>query len=211
MDSVSLPMTAAAPDFIVTATGDRNVVDDPHFATMKDGCVIGNAGHFDVEINLSARRRLASESTKPQPSVEEYRLKEGRRIRLLAVGRLVNLAAAEGHPSAVMDMSFADQALSVTYIRARHTDLAKTVHKVPPGIDREVARLKLDALGIAIDSLLIGKGTICRHGRKERDARQTVEASHQIAFSSNNTSSSSVRFALYDEGEPLRRRHSMWI
>jgi adenosylhomocysteinase len=150
-----MPMTAAAPesDFIVTATGDKNVVDETHFSVMKDGCVVANAGHFDVEINLPALRQLATESTKPRPSVEEYRLRDGRRIRLLAEGRLVNLAAAEGHPSAVMDMSFANQALSVAYIRARHADLAKAVHNVPPEIDREVARLKLNALGITIDSL----------------------------------------------------------
>ena len=150
-----LPMTAAAPesDFIVMATGDKNVVDDPHFATMKDGCVIANAGHFDVEINLPALRRLATESTKPRPSVEEYRLKDGRRIRLLAEGRLVNLAAAEGHPAAVMDMSFANQALSVAHIRARHADLAKAVQDVPSEIDREVAQLKLDAMAIKIDKL----------------------------------------------------------
>lgn len=151
-----LPMTAAAPasDFIVTATGDKNVIDEPHFAVIKDGCVIANAGHFDVEINLPALRQLATESTKPRPSVEEYRLKDGRRIRLLAEGRLVNLAAAEGHPSAVMDMSFANQALSVAYIRAHHADLAKTVvHDVPSEIDREVARLKLGAMDVVIDKL----------------------------------------------------------
>ena len=150
-----MPMTAAAPqsDFIVTATGDKNVVGEPHFAVMKDGSVIANAGHFDVEINLPALRRLAVERTQPRPSVEEYRLSDGRRIRLLAQGRLVNLAAAEGHPSAVMDMSFANQALSVAYIHAQHADLTKAVYDVPCEIDREVARLKLDAMDITIDKL----------------------------------------------------------
>jgi adenosylhomocysteinase len=150
-----LPMTAAAAqsDFIVTATGDKNVIDAPHFATIKDGCVIANAGHFDVEINLPTLRRLAVECTQPRPSVEEYRLSDGRRIRLLAEGRLVNLAAAEGHPSAVMDMSFANQALCVAYILARHAELTSAVHDVPSEIDREVARLKLDAIGVGIDHL----------------------------------------------------------
>ena len=150
-----MPMIAAAPqsDFIVTATGDKNVVDGPHFAVIKDGCVVANAGHFDVEINLPMLRQHAVGCTQPRPSVEEYHLGDGRRIRLLAEGRLVNLAAAEGHPSAVMDLSFANQALCVAYIHARHADLRKTVHDVPPEIDREVARLKLAAMGLAIDEL----------------------------------------------------------
>lgn len=150
-----LPLVAAAPesDFIVTATGDKNVIDETHFAVMKDGCVIANAGHFDVEINLPVLRRLTIDSTNPRPSVEECHLTDGRSIRLLAEGRLVNLAAAEGHPSAVMDMSFANQALSVAYIRTRHADLTNAVHDVPSEIDDEVAQLKLDAIGIAIDRL----------------------------------------------------------
>ncbi len=150
-----VPMIAAAPesDFIVTATGNKNVLDEPHFAVMKDGCVIANAGHFDREINLPVLQQLAAEKTQPRTSVEEYRLKDGRRIRLLAEGRLVNLAAAEGHPPAVMDMSFANQALSVAYIRARHADLTKAVHDVPAEIDREVGKLKLDALAVKVDKL----------------------------------------------------------
>lgn len=150
-----MPMIVAAPqsDFIVTATGDKNVVDGPHFAVIKDGCVVANAGHFDVEINLPMLRQHAVGCTQPRPSVEEYHLGDGRRIRLLAEGRLVNLAAAEGHPSAVMDLSFANQALCVAYIHARHADLGKTVHDVPPEIDREVARLKLAAMGLVIDEL----------------------------------------------------------
>ena len=150
-----LPMTIAAAesDFIVTATGDKNVIAEPHFAVMKNGCVIANAGHFDVEIDLPALHWLATDSTKPRPSVEEYRLKDGRRIRLLAEGRLVNLGAAEGHPAAVMDMSFANQALSVAYIRGRHAEMATAVHDVPAEIDSEVARLKLAAMGAVIDKL----------------------------------------------------------
>jgi adenosylhomocysteinase len=156
-----LPLTAAAAetDFIVTATGDKNVVAERHFAVMKDGCVIANVGHFDVEINLPALRRLAVEITKPRPSVEEYHLKDGRRIRLLAEGRLVNLTVAEGNPAAVMAMSFANQALSVAYVRSRHADLAKAVHDVPLEIDREVAQLKLDAMGVAIDKLTAEQST----------------------------------------------------
>ncbi|MBX9776506.1 MAG: adenosylhomocysteinase [Xanthobacteraceae bacterium] len=156
-----MPMAVAAPEshFIVTATGDKNVVDDPHFDVIKDGAVIANAGHFDVEINLPALRQRAVERTQPRPSVEEYRLKDGRHVRLLAEGRLVNLAAAEGHPSAVMDMSFANQALSVAHIRARHADLAKAVHDVPPEIDSEVARLKLQAMDVVIDTLTAEQGT----------------------------------------------------
>lgn len=150
-----MPMIAAVPqsDFIVTATGDKNVVDAPHFAAVKDGCVMANAGHFDVEINLTALRQQAVGCTRPRPSVDEYRLSDGRRVRLLAEGRLVNLAAAEGHPSAVMDMSFANQALCVACIRARHGSLANVVHDVPSEIDQEVARLKLTAMGVSIDDL----------------------------------------------------------
>ena len=150
-----MPMIAAAPqsDFIVTATGDKNVVDALHFAAVKDGCVMANAGHFDVEINLTALRQQAVGCTRPRPSVEEYRLSDGRRVRLLAEGRLVNLAAAEGHPSAVMDMSFANQALCVAYIRVRHGSLANAVHDVPSEIDQEVARLKLAAMDVTLDEL----------------------------------------------------------
>ncbi|WP_241546767.1 adenosylhomocysteinase [Thiohalobacter thiocyanaticus] len=150
-----LPLTEAAAiaDFIVTATGDKHVIDSPHFERMKDGCVLANSGHFNVEINIPALEALAVEHHRPRASVEEFILADGRRLCLLAEGRLVNLAAAEGHPSAVMDMSFANQLLSVVHLARHGRGLAAQVHPVPADIDREVARLKLAAMGIAIDSL----------------------------------------------------------
>ena len=150
-----MPMIEAAPqsDFIVSATGDKGVVDTQHFAVMKDGCVISNAGHFDVEINVAALRESAAKTTEPRDSVEDFELPDGRRIRLLAEGRLVNLAAAEGHPAAVMDLSFANQALSCVYVRENAGKLSKDVHPVPRDIDHEIARLKLEAMGVAIDTL----------------------------------------------------------
>jgi adenosylhomocysteinase len=120
---------------------------------MKDGCVIANTGHFDVEINIPALEAMAERKQEPRNSVEEFYLKDGRRIRLLASGRLVNLAAAEGHPAAVMDMSFANQTLAVIYIRENHTQLKPAVHSVPQNIDQEIARMKLHSLGVQIDEL----------------------------------------------------------
>jgi adenosylhomocysteinase len=120
---------------------------------MKDGCILANSGHFDVEINLGALREMAVKVTAPRPHVEEYELRDGRRIRVLGQGRLVNLAAAEGHPAAVMDMSFANQALGVVHIRHNHNTLSKQVYAMPAEIDREVARLKLESMGIGIDKL----------------------------------------------------------
>ncbi|BCX88401.1 adenosylhomocysteinase [Methylomarinovum tepidoasis] len=150
-----MPLREAAKiaDFIVTATGDKHVVDAGHLAVMKDGCILANAGHFNVEINISALERLAESQHHPRPHVTEYRLADGRRLRLLAEGRLVNLAAAEGHPAAVMDMSFANQALVVEYLWRRQGQLPVAVHAVPAEIDQKVARHKLDALNIAIDAL----------------------------------------------------------
>jgi len=152
-DVMPLAQAAARSDFIVTVTGDKHVIDREHFAVMKDGCVIANAGHFNVEINIPALEALAVERQRPRPGVDEYRLPDGRRIRLLAEGRLVNLAAAEGHPAAVMDMSFANQALAVAWLAEHARDLGVAVHPVPRHIDQEVAQLKLAALGMAIDSL----------------------------------------------------------
>jgi adenosylhomocysteinase len=143
----------ARADFVVTVTGDKHVLDRRHFEAMKDGCVIANAGHFDVEINIPALEGMAVERRRPRPAVDEYVLPDGRRIRLLSEGRLVNLAAAEGHPAAVMDMSFANQALSVAWLAANAHRLEIAVHPVPQCIDEEVARLKLSALGMAIDTL----------------------------------------------------------
>ena len=143
---------AAESDFIITVTGDKNVIDRRHLDVMKDGCVICNAGHFNVEINIPALEALAVSRHRPRRDVEEYRFADGRTIRLLAEGRLVNLAAAEGHPAAVMDMSFANQVLCVTHLWT-HRSLPRDVHPVPPSIDTEIARLKLTAMGIAIDTL----------------------------------------------------------
>jgi len=150
-----LPMHDAAPiaDIIVTATGQRDVVSTDHLAIAKDGCLLANAGHFNVEISLPNLEALARRKSSPRPNVEEYVLGDGRRLRLLAEGRLVNLAAAEGHPAAVMDMSFANQALCVEFFCAKRLKLEALVHDVPTEIDREVARLKLAAMGVTIDEL----------------------------------------------------------
>lgn len=150
-------MTAeqAAPlgDVFCTATGGKQVLRGEHFEQMKDGALIANAGHFNVEIDLPALREHATSTSKPRPFVEEFVLQNGRRINLLADGRLINLVAAEGHPAAVMDMSFANQALSVEYAVKQAGTLENRVYVVPPEIDVEVARLKLSALGLAIDVL----------------------------------------------------------
>ncbi len=150
-----MPMlkAAACSDFIITATGDKNVLDQPHFAVMKDGCVIANSGHFNVEINIPALEKLTVKKHRPRIHVESYQLKDGRTIRLLAEGRLVNLAAAEGHPATVMDMSFANQALSIAYLWQQGADLENIVHPVPAPIDQQVAKMKLAAMHISIDSL----------------------------------------------------------
>ncbi|MGB5441868.1 MAG: adenosylhomocysteinase [Gammaproteobacteria bacterium] len=144
---------AALSDFIVTASGDKHVVDQAHLEVMKDGCVLANSGHFNVEINIDALQALASSKQRPREFVDEYRLADGRRICLLAEGRLVNLAAAEGHPSAVMDMSFANQVLCAVHLATQARQLDNSVHAVPAEIDEEVARLKLAAMAIRIDSL----------------------------------------------------------
>ncbi len=145
----------AAPetDLLITVTGDKHVVDHQHLATLKDGCIMANSGHFDVEINLPALKEASTGVTTPRPSVEEYQMQDGRRLRVLGEGRLVNLAAAEGHPPAVMDMSFANQALAAVHIRKNHNTLEKQVYTVPEELDQEVARLKLASLGATIDTL----------------------------------------------------------
>ncbi|HDN80674.1 MAG TPA: adenosylhomocysteinase [Chloroflexi bacterium] len=150
-----MPMREAAKigDIFVTSTGDINVIDRQHFEVMKDGAILANSGHFNVEINIPALEGMAVEKRRIRPSVDQYVLPDGRRINLLAEGRLVNLAAAEGHPSAVMDMSFANQALCIAYLVKNGEKLEKKVYPVPKEIDREVARLKLRALGIEIDTL----------------------------------------------------------
>jgi adenosylhomocysteinase len=150
---MTMEQAAKVGDIFVTATGDKNVIDERHFPYLKDGAVICNSGHFNVEINIPQLEKLAVEKRKVREFVEQYILKDGRRINLLAEGRLVNLAAAEGHPSSVMDMSFANQALSCEYIAQHGKELPKSVFPVPTDIDKEIARLKLEAMGIKIDKL----------------------------------------------------------
>ncbi len=144
---------AQTGDIFVTVTGDVNVLDRNHFAAMKDGVILANSGHFNSEINLKALDEMATGVRQVRPSVQEYKMRDGRRLHVLAEGRLINLAAAEGHPAAVMDMSFANQALCAAYIAANAAKLEKRVYDVPDEIDKEVAQLKLHAMGIAIDTL----------------------------------------------------------
>jgi adenosylhomocysteinase len=140
-------------DIFVTVTGDVNVLDRKHFEVMKDGALLANSGHFNSEINLKALDAAATGVRQVRPSVQEYRLGDGRRLFLLGEGRLINLAGAEGHPAAVMDMSFANQALCAEYIARNAKQLERRVYDVPTEIDAEVARLKLNAMGIKIDTL----------------------------------------------------------
>jgi adenosylhomocysteinase len=145
----------AAPmaDVVITVTGDINVVDRVHIERFKNGAIVANSGHFNDEINLAAFDDLATGVTKPRPFVDSYTMNDGRTLHVLAEGRLLNLAAAEGHPAAVMDMSFANQALCAEHIARHHAELQASVHDVPVEIDREVARLKLAAMGVRIDVL----------------------------------------------------------
>ena len=150
-----LPMERAAEegDVFVTVTGDVNVLDRAHFDRMTDGAILANSGHFNSEINLKALDQLATDVRQVRPMVQQYRLGDGRRLNVLGEGRLINLAAAEGHPAAVMDMSFANQALSLEHMAKHHGEMGRLVHDVPVEIDREVARLKLKAMGVQIDTL----------------------------------------------------------
>lgn len=150
-----MPMVEAAPigDIFCTLTGDINVVDSHHFEHMKDGAIVANSGHFNVEINIPALEEMATEVRRVRQYVDQYTLPDGRRINLLGEGRLVNLAAAEGHPASVMDMSFANQALTVEYILNNKDALENKVYSVPEEIDRAIAKLKLDAMDIEIDEL----------------------------------------------------------
>jgi adenosylhomocysteinase len=150
-----MPMAEAAAlgDVFITVTGNTSVLREEHFAAMPDGALVCNAGHFDVEIDIPALEKLASGRREVRPNAEEFELADGRRIVLLAEGRLVNLGAAEGHPAAVMDMSFADQALAVEWLVANAAEIGIGVHNVPFAIDAEVARLKLAAMGRGIDAL----------------------------------------------------------
>ena len=152
----AMPMIEAAPigDIFVTSTGDMHVIDRHHFEVMKDGAVVCNSGHFNVEINIPALRELSVEEPRQvRPFVEQFTMADGRHIHLLADGRLVNLSAAEGHPASVMDMSFANQALAAEYMVKNHKTLENKVYTVPEDIDKEIARLKLEAMGVNIDTL----------------------------------------------------------
>jgi len=150
-----MPMARAAEigDIFCTVTGDVNVLDREHFERIKDGAIMANSGHFNDEINLRALDELATSVKQVREFVQEYRLADGRRLHVVAEGRLVNLAAAEGHPAAVMDMSFANQALCAEHIALHHTEMKPDVYDVPKAIDAEVARLKLRAMAVDIDKL----------------------------------------------------------
>ena len=150
-----MPIADAARmgDLFVTATGDKHVLRGEHFELMKDGAILANTGHFNVEIDIPALRELAGSVSVARPMVEQFDLSGGRRIFLLAEGRLVNLAAAEGHPASVMDMSFANQALAAEHVVKHHAELEKRVYDMPRDIDDEVARLKLASMGVEIDTL----------------------------------------------------------
>jgi len=150
-----MPMLEAAPigDIFVTLTGDINVVDKHHFQVMKDGAIVANSGHFNVEINIPSLEEMSVEKKRVRPFVDAYELPDGRVIHILGEGRLINLASAEGHPASVMDMSFANQALSAEYMVKNADKLEKKVYGVPQDIDMEIARLKLEAMGVVIDTL----------------------------------------------------------
>jgi adenosylhomocysteinase len=150
-----MPMERAAEvgDVFITGTGDKDVITRAHIERMKDGAILANTGHFNVEIDLPGLRDLAESVRPTRPNVEEFTLADGRRLYLLAEGRLVNLGAAEGHPAAVMDMSFANQALSAEYVVTHAGELEPRVYVVPEDIDRAIARLKLETMGIEIDEL----------------------------------------------------------
>ena len=144
---------AKVGDIFITTTGDKHVIDEAHFRLMKDGAILANSGHFNVEINIPALEGLARSKRRIRTFVDEYTLNDGRRLYLLGEGRLINLAAAEGHPASVMDMSFANQALCLEYMVKNRGGLETRVYPVPEEIDKQVARLKLHSMGISIDSL----------------------------------------------------------
>src|SRR3954470_5533229 len=150
---MSMPEAAKLGDVFCTVTGNKHVIRKEHFEHMRDGAIVSNSGHFNVEIDIPALEKLSSATRTTRNFVEEFSLKDGRKINLLGEGRLINLASAEGHPPSVMDMSFADQALSVDYMVKNHKSLEKKVYKVPEELDKKVARLKLESMGIKIDRL----------------------------------------------------------
>jgi adenosylhomocysteinase len=150
---MSMNEAAKVGDFFVTVTGNKNVVGREHFDLMKNGAVVANSGHFNVEIDIPALERMSSSKRQTREFVDEYAMKDGRKIYLLGEGRLINLAAAEGHPASVMDMSFANQALSAEYLVKNYKSLERKVYPVPEELDKKVARLKLESMGIKIDKL----------------------------------------------------------
>ena len=150
---MSMEEAARIGDVFCTVTGNKNVLAKQHFELMKDGAIISNSGHFNVEIDIPSLEKLSSSKRTTRSFVDEYTMKDGRRINLLGEGRLINLAAAEGHPASVMDMSFADQALSCDYMVKNYASLEKKVYTVPVDLDKRVAKLKLESLGIKIDRL----------------------------------------------------------
>ncbi|HET7011226.1 MAG TPA: adenosylhomocysteinase [Anaerolineales bacterium] len=150
---MTMQEAARIGDIFCTVTGDINVIDKPHFEAMKDGAIVANSGHFNVEVNIPALEEMAVEKRKAREFVDQYLMPDGRQISLLGEGRLINLAAAEGHPASVMDMSFANQALSLEYLLQHADELEKKVYTIPEVIDREIARLKLASMGVTIDSL----------------------------------------------------------
>jgi adenosylhomocysteinase len=152
-DVMTMEQAAQVGDMFCTATGDKNVIAREHYGLMKDGAILANTGHFNVEIEIPALRQLASETRMAREFVEEFTMADGRRIYLIADGRLVNLAAAEGHPALVMDMSFANQALGIEYAVQHASELERKVYPVPAEIDKEIARLKLATMGVEIDVL----------------------------------------------------------
>jgi adenosylhomocysteinase len=162
-----MPMAEAARlgDIFITSTGDINVLDQHHFEAMKNGAILANSGHFNVEINIPALEKMAIEVRRVREFLDEYILADGRHLFLAAEGRLVNLAAAEGHPSAVMDMSFANQALAAEYMVKNYDKLGHAVYSVPEDIDNEIARLKLAAMGVSIDGLTSEQDAYLRQWR----------------------------------------------
>ena len=150
-----MPMEEAAKvgDIFVTVTGNKDVIRKEHFESMKDGAIVANSGHFNVEIDIPALEALSKSTRKAREFVDEYVLADSRKVYILGEGRLINLAAAEGHPASVMDMSFANQALAAEYLMAEYKNLEKKVYSVPEHLDKRVAKLKLDAMEIGIDTL----------------------------------------------------------
>ena len=150
-----MPIAKAAleGDLFITVTGDKHVVDIPHILSMKDGAMVANAGHFNWEVNVPDLKQYAVEIKQIRPYLEEYKLNNGKSVYVLAEGRLVNLGAAEGHPASVMDMSFANQALGMEYIVKNQGKLANKLHTLPESVDKSIAELKLQTMGISIDTL----------------------------------------------------------